>query len=230
MNSKQNLALGLVNYIRTNRVSTTEFADAMGKKGSLVGVAPLTPNLFKVGIIRHIQVIGGSNYELHKQLEESLPEEVIFVEPIDFGPEAVFGDLVARFSLLYKSHSAIVVSGNVRDVNRLRKEGYPIWAVGSNPVGAINSKVDSQHLPETSLSGGIAVCDDGGVVICPPELVTEELFTAVKFIELQEDIWYYCLNTLKWSTFDIVCKKRYLTEIDELPNHFRKALEINPNE
>ena len=29
---------------------------------------------------------------------------------------------------------------------------------------------------------------------------------------MQEDIWFFCLDTLKWDTKKIVCDKAYLTE------------------
>ena len=32
------------------------------------------------------------------------------------------------------------------------------------------------------------------------------------FIEQQEDIWFDCLDRLKWDTFDIVCLKKYLED------------------
>ncbi len=227
MSRENPLRTSIIEYLQSNRVSTTEFADAMGKTGSLPGVSPITERHFKAGLIRHIRVFGGSNYELHKQLELCIPGEIIYVEPIDFGAEAVFGDLVAKYTLLYKGAAAIVVKGNVRDLTRLKKEGYPIWAIGSNPVGAVNTEVNTRSKFDLEFDGGVAVCDDGGVVLCPPNLVNESLFKAIKLIELQEDIWYYCLNTLKWSTFDIICKKRYLSEPDSIPPHFLDALELN---
>ena len=33
-----------------------------------------------------------------------------------------------------------------------------------------------------------------------------------KRIELQEDIWSFCLDTLKWDTKKIICQKAYLEE------------------
>ena len=54
------------------------------------------------------------------------------------------------------------------------------------------------------------VCDDSGVVTIPKDIIDENLLTKLKFIEFQEDIWFYCMDTLKMSTFDIVCLKKYL--------------------
>ena len=46
----------------------------------------------------------------------------------------------------------------------------------------------------------------------PKEKMDESLIDKLFFIEYQEDIWYYCLDTLKMSTFDIVCNKNYLKD------------------
>ena len=40
----------------------------------------------------------------------------------------------------------------------------------------------------------------------------EEFIEKLHNIEDQEDIWFACLDHKKWDTYDIVCKKRYLTE------------------
>ena len=34
----------------------------------------------------------------------------------------------------------------------------------------------------------------------------------LNLIELQEDLWYDCLDSDKMSTFDVVCQKKYLTD------------------
>ena len=60
--------------------------------------------------------------------------------------------------------------------------------------------------------GGIAVCDDGGVTVIPQDLLNENMLNRLHRIEMQEDIWFFCLDTLKWDTKKIVCDKDYLTE------------------
>ncbi len=53
-------------------------------------------------------------------------------------------------------------------------------------------------------------CYDSGVVMIPKDKINEKLLTKLEFIEFQEDIWFYCVDTLKMSTFDTVCLKKYL--------------------
>ena len=44
----------------------------------------------------------------------------------------------------------------------------------------------------------------------PKDMIDEKLITKLQFIEFQEDIWFYCVDTLKMSTFETVCQKEYL--------------------
>ncbi len=217
-----NLDSEIVELIRRNRISTTEIADALGKTGSLPGLLPLNSLKYAVGKVRLIEPMNDSNYILHKELEAVEPGEVIHIRPIGFSDVAVFGDLVAKYTLLYKQAAAIVVEGNVRDTARLVREQYPIWCMSSNPVGAVNFKTHSEETQvgseQSRINGGIAVCDEGGVVIIPANLIDSNLSKKLQHIEALEDLWHYCLNTLKWSTYDIVVKKRYLEDSEDIPS------------
>ncbi len=217
-----NLESEIVELIRKNRISTTEIADALGKTGSLPGLLPLNSLKYAVGKVRLIEPMNDSNYILHKELEAVEPGEVVHIRPIGFSDVAVFGDLVAKYTLLYKQAAAIVVEGNVRDTARLVREQYPIWCMSSNPVGAVNFKTHSEETrvgsEQSRVRGGIAVCDEGGVVIIPANLINSDLSKKLQHIEALEDLWHYCLNTLKWSTYDIVVKKRYLEESEDIPS------------
>ena len=220
--------LEIIELIKQNRISTTEVADALGKSGGIPNVSPLCHSKFAVGKIRLITPRNNSNYIVHEEAERVNPGEIVYIKPIDFSNVAVFGDLVAKYILLYKQASAIVVEGNVRDTARLVKENYPIWSMGSNPVGAVNNKTHSDANVNISefdeLKDGIGICDEGGVVVIPANKINEETYRKLKHIEQLEDLWHYCLNTLKWSTFDIVVKKRYLIENDEIPRRLLNGI------
>jgi len=207
----------IVNYIRDNRVSTTEVADAMGKQGVLSGVHPLIQDQFKVGRVRCIFTANNSNYDLHEQIKHVEPGEIAVVFEHNCGERALFGSLVTKYAVLYKRAEAIVVNGLVRDMAVLRRERFPIWVKGSSPLGCYNEKVepfprDIQNSIRERYDGGVAVCDDGGVTIIPRLRLNDEMLQALKRIEMQEDIWFFCLDTLKWDTHKIVCEKAYLTE------------------
>ena len=203
--------------IEANKISTTEVADVLGKTGQIENVHALNQGMFKVGEVKFIYAINNSNYEVHRQLAESddIKDKILFVYNVNCD-RAVFGDLVSKYIMLYKRAKAIVINGKLRDAHTLIKEKYPIWLQDVSPIGCINrpngpdlEDAKYQELKEY-YDGSIMVCDDSGVVMIPKDKIDEKLLTKLEFIEFQEDIWFYCVDTLKMSTFDTVCKKKYL--------------------
>ncbi len=221
----------IIETIQKNRISSTEVADALGKSGVLRGIFPFIEKKFAVGEVFFAFAHKKSNFFLHKQLENVPENAIVFVDTFDCENRAVFGDLVSKFLTLYKKVSAIVINGFIRDAHSLKKEGYPVWAKGATPLGCENKEVkideelrDKIELRRAEFEGGILVCDDSGCTFISPEKINEETLEKLNFIELQEDIWYYCIDTLKWSTFETVSEKKYLKHPEVLPEIFREAL------
>lgn len=220
----------ILRKIDQNRISTTEIADCLGKKGAIQGVHPVNRGHFKVGRAFLAYAYNEGNWELHEQLQQVKEGDIVVIETHNCGERAAFGSLVSKYLLLYKHAAAVVVNGYMRDATRLIKEGYPIWCRGLTPIGCYNQKNDALLDQKViaawkqKYEGAMAVCDDGGVVVIPKEKITAEFLEKLDFIELQEDIWAYCVNTKKWSTYDTVCLKKYLkTEL--LPVELREKFE-----
>jgi 4-hydroxy-4-methyl-2-oxoglutarate aldolase len=54
------------------------------------------------------------------------------------------------------------------------------------------------------------------------------MLTRLRQIEMQEDIWFFCLDTLKWDTKKIVCDRAYLTEQELLSSmHITQLQELS---
>lgn len=212
-----------IKLIESNKISTTEVGDVLGKTGQIDGVHPLVQGMSKAGEVKFIYAINNSNYEVHQQLAEAddIEDKILFVYNVNCD-RSVFGDLVSKYILLYKRAKAIVINGKLRDAHTLIKEKYPIWLQGVSPIGCVNKPngpaIDEQLYKtlKDKYDGSIMVCDDSGVVMIPKDKINKQLIKKLNFIELQEDIWFYCVDTLKMSTLDTVCKKRYLEE-DILP-------------
>ena len=125
---------------------------------------------------------------------------------------------MSKYILLYHQSRAIVVNGKMRDAAAIIREKWPVWCSGYTPVGCFNRKPENEidlnwkteHL--ALYDGAIAVCDDCGVVVIPKDQITEEFLNKLHHIEDQEDIWFDRLDHYKESTFDIVCKKKYLQD------------------
>ena len=218
-----NIVQEAINLIEANKISTTEVADVLGKTGQIPDVRALNKGKFCAGDVVCLYAINNSNYELHRQLADAdLNGKILFVYNVNCD-RAVFRDLVSKYILLYKRAKAIVINGKLRDAHTLIKEGYPIWCTEVTPIGCVNYQngddLTSEQITElkAKYEGSIMVCDDSGVVMIPKEKIDQQLLSKLEFIEFQEDIWFYCLDTLKMSTYDIVCQKKYQTDklIDE---------------
>ena len=206
-----------LDLIEANKISSTEVSDVLGKTGQIEGVHALIPGMFKAGEVKVVYAINNSNYEVHKQLAEcdDMKDKILFVYNVNCD-RAVFGALVSKYIMLYKRAKAIVVNGKLRDAHTLIKEKYPIWLQDVTPIGCINypngQDIDSDLLQKikNEYEGSIMVCDDSGVVKIPKDIINEKLLTKLQFIEFQEDVWSYCIDTLKMTTYDTVCLKKYL--------------------
>ena len=215
----------VIEYLKKNRLSTTEFADALGKIGHIKGPKPLRNGLHVSGRVRHILTPQANNSNVHSLISELEKGDILLVDVI--GPIeneiAIMGELMVKSAVLYQQASAVVVRGHIRDAGRITRENFPVWSAGVSPIGAVNTPELAVVLGP--LDQGIAVCDDGGVVVVPGSYISTGLLERLELIEMQEDIWNFCINTLKWTTFDTVVKKRYFEEPDLLPQHFVKWLE-----
>lgn len=206
----------IIEYIRRNRVSTTELADCMDKSGLLENAVALNRGKFKAGNIKWVYAYNESNWSVHEQIREVQPGDVVMIEAFNCADRATIGELVAKYLLLYRGASAIISNAKLRDGARLIKENYPIWCAGLTPIGCFNKKndvpldVETHQKHRERYEGSIAVCDDSGVVIIPKNFHTNEFLDKVIAIEEQEDMWFECLNHKKWDTYDIVCMKKYL--------------------
>ena len=223
------IAEKIISIIKLNRISTTEVADALGKRGVLEGLLPVTHDMHCVGVVRPVFTAYNSNFGIHDQVRAIEPGEVVVVYAHECDGRAIFGDLVGKFMTLYRRAAAVAVNGLVRDAARLRRERYPIWSTGVTPLGCFNVEgapfpADLEARIRAEVEGGIAVCDDGGVVIIPAAEVNGEMFEKLEKIELQEDVWSYCLNVLKWDTKKIVVDRDYLKEPGLLPAAYADAL------
>lgn len=208
----------IIDYIKRNRVCTTEVADCLGKSGAMEGVMPINRGQFKVGNIKWVYANAESNWNVHEQIISTHEGDIVFIEAFDCKNRAIIGELVSKYILLYRQAEAIICNAKFRDAAALLKESYPIWCTGFSPVGCFNKKstkdldpaIVSEH--KGKYDNAIAVCDDCGVVIIPKDQFTEEFYQKLVKIEEQEDIWFYRLDHYKENTFEIVCLKKYLQD------------------
>lgn len=214
----ENIKAKIIDFIRRNRVNTTEVADCLGKTGVLEDVMPINCGHFKVGNVKWVYAYAESNWDVHEQIISTEENDIVFIEAFDCGKRAIIGELVSKYILLYRQAAAIICNAKFRDAGALLRENYPIWCTGFTPVGCFNTRpeqdldVNLKREHEEMYDGAIAVCDDCGVVIIPKEFHTEAFYQRLVKIEEQEDIWFNRLDHYKENTFEIVCLKKYMKE------------------
>ncbi len=221
----------IINTIERNKISSVEVADAFNKTGVIDNIKAFNPGHFVVGKVHYVCTYNESNWPLHEQIRDFDEDVILYVDSFNCQNRAVFGDIVSKYLYLYKRVKGIIVNGLIRDAHRIRKENYPLWCKGVTPLGCFNKEVQITKEIEQYIAtqkkyfqGSIAVCDDSGCTIIPKEKCTEEGLEKLEFIELQEDIWYFCLDTLKWDTYTTICKKEYLKNKDILPKHLQEKI------
>jgi regulator of RNase E activity RraA len=223
----------VLDYIIDNRLGSTEVADGLGKKGVLqLDLQPLIPGTFLAGEVQYMYTMNESNWPIHEQAENALNGKVIYIDSIDCEDKALFGELVAKYFILYKGVKGLVVNGRLRDIPHLKKYGFPIFFTGVSPLGVYNRETQLSDEQMTFVNkrkvlfeGSIIVCDDSGVTVVDKSYDKDELLRRMIMIEAQEDIWSYCINVLKWSTYKTICKKDYLKKPEVLPPHFKEIVE-----
>lgn len=206
----------IIEYVKRNRVSSTEVADCLGKTGAIEGVSAVNRGHFAVGPVRYVYAHSETNWPIHEQVRDVQPGEVVVMDGIDVKGRALVGELVSKFILLYREAAAVVSLEKLRDANDLIKNNYAVWCAGFTPVGCFNvEKPETDEVRrivserKARYDGAVAVCDDTGVVLIPQSELTEEFYEKLVRIEEQEDVWFNCIDFRKWDTFDTVCLKRY---------------------
>ena len=103
----------IIDYIEKNRVSTTEIADALGKKGKFSSLNSLNKNIHLVGKIKTIFASDESNYYVHKEIVEVQKNDVVQIFTHNCKDRAIIGDLISvpsTFSLFFKSFESFKIS------------------------------------------------------------------------------------------------------------------------
>ena len=118
----------IIDYIRRNRVCTTEVADCLGKTGVLENVMPINRGHFKVGNVKWVYADHESNWNVHKMIIDTQEGDIVFIDAIDCKGRAIIGELVSKYILLYRQANAIISNAKFRDAAALIRENYPIWS------------------------------------------------------------------------------------------------------
>jgi len=206
----------IINFIRSNGLSSAQVGDAIGKVGG-VNCSPILTNKTFVGKLFYTYSYADSNWFIHNDIIEVEENMIVFIEDLGETNKALFGEIVSKFILNNKKAQAIVTNGKIRDLFDIKKDNLAIWHNFSSSIGCYNSKPiytdDLEKIAQERkriLSNSIIICDDDGAVIIPKDLINQELKIKLIKIKKQEEIWKECVFLKKWNTYDTICMKKYL--------------------
>jgi len=159
------------------RVSTPNISDAMHRKGAMEGLIPMCGNLKMAGKAVTVQTLAGDWAKPVEAIDRASPGDVIVINNDRATHVAPWGEL-ATISCIQKGISGVVVDGAVRDVDEIRKIGFPVFARAAVPnagepkgYGEINAEITC--CGQTVRPGDWIAGDENGVVVIPRERAYE---------------------------------------------------------
>lgn len=212
----------LIDFIETYQITSTQLADALDKTGVIPNCKPINREKKIVGYLSPVFCANGSNYNLHKELENVQEGSVCCIFSYNCEGIALVGDLVCKYLFNTKKIKGLIVHGFLRDFDEIEREKFPIWYTGVSPVGCSNKP--SPNFPNDSkieilnkYANSIVVCDSTGVVAIPSWKMNgkKNILNSIELIHHKEKIWEYCIQKLNWSTYKTICLKSYLKDGDD---------------
>lgn len=182
-----------------NSAIISDILDGMGIESVIPG---LTPN------IEGSKIIGSANTLKIRELEENEDYrgiykgletyermrngEIIVVEN-EVCDKAYFGELNANLAKRASTNGAII-GGVTRDVEEVKKIGYPVFARGYN-CSDVRKRATVESFNKPIQLNGIRICpgdlifaDTNGVVVIPKKLENEVILKAIDIVRLEKNI------------------------------------------
>lgn len=157
-------------------VSTPNLSDAMHRGGALVGLLPISPGLKVAGRAVTVRTYPGDWAKPVQAIEVAAEGDVIVVDACG-RPPAIWGELATE-SCLQRKLGGVVVDGAIRDVDAIRKLGFPAFASHWTPHAGEPRGLGQINVPVTVggrlvAPGDWIVGDDSGVVAVPAASAVE---------------------------------------------------------
>jgi len=159
------------------QVSSPNVSDAMHRKGAMVGIYSICGPVKLAGKAVTVQTMAGDWAKPVEAIDVANPGDVIVINNDQGTHVAPWGEL-ATLSCIKKGVAGVVIDGAVRDVDDIRKMGYPLFAKSTAPnagepkgFGEINAEIRCGG--ESVCPGDWIIGDESGVVVIPRERAYE---------------------------------------------------------
>lgn len=144
------------------RLGTATLYEAQGQQGALPpALRPVWAGAFLAGPAYTVDTRSGDNLALHHAVVLAHPGDVIVADCGGYLESGVWGDVLTN-AAQHRGIAGLVVEGAVRDSDRIRDLGFPIFSRGLSIGGT--SKEDEGTHQQTLLWDGAAI-EPGDIVV-----------------------------------------------------------------
>jgi regulator of RNase E activity RraA len=170
----------------------SDVLDAMDIRGQAMGtnIRPVNDDMVIVGYAATMLMTDQYDYEndtfsLQFQAIDSLKEgEVMMVSAQGSERAALWGELLST-AARYRGARGAIIEGVARDIKLIREMGFPVFAMGVNPISSKGRIIAVNHSCPVEISGvmvhpgDLVVADIDGVVVVPKDIVEEVIGKAL---------------------------------------------------
>ncbi|MFA6804626.1 MAG: 3-hexulose-6-phosphate synthase [Candidatus Methanomethylophilaceae archaeon] len=160
-----------------SKCSTCNISDAYHKQGVIFGLHPyIRDGTRMVGRALTVQTSNGDWAKPVEAIDRAKPGDIIVVD-VGGAPMAVWGELASN-SAMQMGVKGIVIDGSIRDIDDIRKLGFPAFARMAVPCAGeakgyggigIEITVGGQRVR----TGDWIIGDESGLIVVPKEIAVE---------------------------------------------------------
>lgn len=167
--------------------STCNIADAYHRQGVIIDLIPFIKDGARmVGRALTVQTVNGDWAKPVEAIDRARPGDVIVVD-VGGAPVAVWGELAANSAIMKGVHG-VVIDGSVRDIDEIRKLGFPVFARRAVPYAGEPKGYGGIGM-EITVGGALVrtgdwiIGDENGLIVVPKEAAVE---VANRSVDLNE--------------------------------------------
>ena len=171
----------------------SDVLDGMGVRGQAMGteIRPMHDDMVLIGYAATMLMADQYDYEkdtfsLQFQAIDSLKEgEVMMVAAKGTERAALWGELLST-AARYRGARGVIIDGVARDIKLIREMGFPVFALGVNPISSKGRVIAVDYACPVEISGvmvhpgDLVVADIDGVVVVPKDLIDEVIDKALE--------------------------------------------------
>jgi regulator of RNase E activity RraA len=164
---------------RFRGLAAPNLADAMGRFNFMDPGIRSRSGFPLCGRAVTVQCRPADNLMVHKALQVAEPGDIVVVSTCGNTVSAVFGEMMCHTAAL-KKLGGIIVDGAIRDIDGIRRLGFPAYSRSVSPGGCDKDGPGEINVPiacgnTVVMPGDIIVGDDDGVAVIPRDYTAEVL-------------------------------------------------------